>query len=274
MALNVLLITLDQFRAECLSIAGHKLVKTPNLDRLAIAGVRFANHYSQCAPCSPGRASLYTGMYQMNHRVVTNGTPLDRRFDNVALLARRAGYNPVLFGYTDQSADPRDTDGPADWRLSHYEGVLPGFDCQLFLPEPHELWIDHLRQNGFDVPMNAQIALRTEPERPAKFSISAFLADHMCDWLDKQDQPWFAHASFLRPHPPYAAAGKWSTEYDPQDVEMPIEPAAVRHPFHEAVMNLDASSAPADEAGKRKMRAQYYGMSRRPTCESTSLIMP
>ena len=260
MALNVLLITLDQFRAECLSIAGHKLVKTPNLDRLANAGVRFANHYSQCAPCSPGRASLYTGMYQMNHRVVTNGTPLDRRFDNVALLARRSGYNPVLFGYTDQSADPRDTDGPADWRLSHYEGVLPGFDCQLFLPEPHELWIDHLRQNGFDVPMNAQIALRTEPERPAKFSISAFLADHMCDWLDKQDQPWFAHASFLRPHPPYAAAGKWSTEYDPQDVEMPIEPAAVRHPFHEAVMNLEASSAPADEADKRKMRAQYYGM--------------
>jgi len=260
MALNVLLITLDQFRAECLSIAGHKLVKTPNLDRLANAGVRFANHYSQCAPCSPGRASLYTGMYQMNHRVVTNGTPLDRRFDNVALLARRAGYKPALFGYTDQSADPRDTDGPTDWRLSHYEGVLPGFDCQLFLPEPHELWINHLRLKGFDVPMNAQIALATEPERPAEFSISAFLADHMCDWLDKQDQPWFAHASFLRPHPPYAAAGKWSTEYDPQDVEMPIEPSANRHPFHEAVMHLEGSSAPADEAGKRTMRAQYYGM--------------
>jgi hypothetical protein len=30
-------------------------------------------------------------MYQMNHRVVANGTPLNRSFDNVALLAQRAG---------------------------------------------------------------------------------------------------------------------------------------------------------------------------------------
>ena len=96
MSLNVLLITLDQFRADCLSIAGHPLVKTPNLDRLAQQGVRLTKHYSQCAPCSPGRASLYTGMYQMNHRVVANGTPLDRSFDNVALLAQRAGYAPAL----------------------------------------------------------------------------------------------------------------------------------------------------------------------------------
>ena len=59
---NVLFITLDQFRAECLSAAGHPLVRTPNLDELAANGVRFARHYSQAAPCSPGRASLYTGM--------------------------------------------------------------------------------------------------------------------------------------------------------------------------------------------------------------------
>ena len=134
MSLNVLLITLDQFRADCLSVAGHPLVKTPNLDRLAQQGVRLTKHYSQCAPCSPGRASLYTGMYQMNHRVVANGTPLDRSFDNVALLAQRAGYSPALFGYTDQAIDPRDARGPDDWRLNSFEGVLPGFDCKLFIP--------------------------------------------------------------------------------------------------------------------------------------------
>ena len=207
MSLNVLLITLDQFRADCLSVAGHPLVKTPNLDRLAQQGVRLTKHYSQCAPCSPGRASLYTGMYQMNHRVVANGTPLDRSFDNVALLARRAGYSPTLFGYTDQAIDPRDATGPDDLRLNSYEGVLPGFDCKLFIPEPHDLWIQHLRANGFDVPMNAQQALKTEPERPAEFGISAFLTDHLLTWLDQQNGPWFAHASYLRPHPPYAAAG-------------------------------------------------------------------
>ena len=135
MAVNVLLITLDQFRGDCLSAAGHPVVRTPNLDRLAAAGVRFARHYSQAAPCAPGRASLYTGMYQMNHRVVANGTPLDARFDNVALAARRAGYRPALFGYTDQAVDPRVTTGPDDVRLTTYEGVLPGFDAVLDLRE-------------------------------------------------------------------------------------------------------------------------------------------
>ena len=93
---NVLFITLDQFRGDALSCAGHPVVRTPNLDALAAEGVRLANHYSQAAPCAPGRAALYTGMYQMNHRVVHNGTPLDARFDNVALAGRRAGYAPAL----------------------------------------------------------------------------------------------------------------------------------------------------------------------------------
>ena len=96
MAPNVLLITLDQFRGDCLSAAGHPLVRTPNLDALAAEGVRFARHYSQASPCAPGRAALYTGTYQMNNRVVANGTPLDSRFDNIALAARRAGYDPEI----------------------------------------------------------------------------------------------------------------------------------------------------------------------------------
>ena len=51
---NILLITLDQFRADCLGVAGHPLVQTPNLDRLAADGVRFTHHFSNCAPCAPG----------------------------------------------------------------------------------------------------------------------------------------------------------------------------------------------------------------------------
>lgn len=260
MALNVLLVTLDQFRADCLSVAGHPVVRTPNLDRLAREGVRLARHYSQCAPCSPGRASLYTGTYQMNHRVVANGTPLDRRFDNVAMLARRAGYRPTLFGYTDQSADPRDTSGPDDWRLGSFEGILPGFDCELFIPEPHEPWIEHLRGRGYDVPMDAQQALRTEPERPAEVGISAFLTDRFLAWLGRQESGWFVHLSYLRPHPPYAAAGRWSTAYAEEEVDLPIEPVADRHPFHDFALQLDSARAPSDEAAMRRMRAQYYGM--------------
>src|SRR3954453_18671931 len=149
---NILLVTLDQFRADCLSCAGHPVVHTPALDDLARQGVRLAHHYSQAAPCSPGRAALYTGTYQMNNRVVANGTPLDTRFDNIAHAARRAGYQPALFGYTDQGVDPRTVEDPADPRLSTYEGVLPGFDAILDLSDWQRVWFEWLRSRGYDEP--------------------------------------------------------------------------------------------------------------------------
>ena len=96
---NVLLITVDQWRGDCLSAVGHPVVRTPNLDRLAAQGVLFRCHYAQAAPCGPSRASLHTGQYLMNHRSGRNGTPLDARFTNVALEARKCGYEPALFGY-------------------------------------------------------------------------------------------------------------------------------------------------------------------------------
>ena len=52
--MNVLLVTLDQFRGDCLSAAGHPVVRTPNLDRLAAQGVRLSRHYL------PGMAAAKT----------------------------------------------------------------------------------------------------------------------------------------------------------------------------------------------------------------------
>ena len=87
-ARNVLFITADQWRGDCLSSERHPLVRTPHLDALASQGVRFRRHFAQAAPCGPSRASLHTGMYLQNHRSGTNGTPLDARHTNWALEAR------------------------------------------------------------------------------------------------------------------------------------------------------------------------------------------
>ena len=89
-ARNLLFITADQWRGECLSTLGH-LVRTPNLDALAAQGTLFTRHFANTVPCGPSRASIHTGMYQQNHRVVANGAPLDARHGNWALLAREAG---------------------------------------------------------------------------------------------------------------------------------------------------------------------------------------
>jgi len=92
--LNVLLITADQWRADCLGVlAGsgpHPLpARTPALDSFAREAVLFRRHYTQATPCGPSRAALLTGTYSFNNRSIANGTPLDARHLTIAQLARR-----------------------------------------------------------------------------------------------------------------------------------------------------------------------------------------
>ncbi len=256
--MNILLVTLDQFRGDCLSSAGHPVVRTPNLDWIASQGVRLARHYSQAAPCGPGRACLYTGTYQLNNRVVGNGTPLDNRFDNIARAARRTGYTPVVFGYADQTLDPRSSAGPDDPRLLTYQEYPPGFDVALELPDDQAAWRAWLMDLGYGGGSitDGEEALASEPERPAEHGVSAFLTDAVIEWLHRQDGPWFAHVSYWRPHPPYAAAGHWSKEYDPADVVPPIASPERETPFCGRLAEIH----PPEGDAFRLLASQYYGM--------------
>jgi len=272
---NVLFITADQWRGDCLSAAAHPVVQTPNLDRLAAGGVSFRRHFAQAAPCGPSRAALYTGMYLMNHRSVLNGTPLDARHDNVALVARRLGYAPALFGYTDTSIDPR-TVAPDDARLFRYEGVLPGFDPVCHLPESEPFaWLEWMRSDGVDVPAE----WRTFVDRPAagstartqyeaKYSQTKFLTDRFLAWADDRgpaEGPWFAHVSFLRPHPPFLAPAPYDTLFDPASVPAPVRAATraaegAQHPLLGVMIEHPLLKSPDDDREQRELQATYYGM--------------
>ncbi|MEZ5215455.1 MAG: sulfatase-like hydrolase/transferase [Ilumatobacteraceae bacterium] len=256
---NVLLITFDQFRGDTFG-ARRGVIPTPAFDELGRRGVRFAAHHSQCAPCAPARASLYTGLYQCHHRVVANGTPLDDRFDNVARLARRAGYTPTLFGYTDQGLDPRLAEGPDDPRLRTYEGVLPGFEVELDLAHDMDPWRRFLSAHGADGSAPIAHLLTGEPSRHESLGLSAFTTDRLLSWIERRAAPWFAHASYLRPHPPYAAAGRWARAVTPDAVPDPVLPEATPSGFHRAALGHPAAAAPADEGALRRLAAQYYGM--------------
>ncbi len=59
-----------------MSCAGHPTLKTPNIDRLANEGVRFANMFCTTSLCSPSRASILTGLYAHTHGVRDNFTEL------------------------------------------------------------------------------------------------------------------------------------------------------------------------------------------------------
>jgi arylsulfatase A-like enzyme len=263
---NVLFITADQWRGDCLSAAGHPVARTPHLDRLAATGTSFRRHFAQAAPCGPSRASLYTGMYLMNHRSVLNGTPLDDRHDNVARVARRLGYVPALFGYTDTSVDPRTVE-PGDARLSRYEGVLPGFDPVCHLPEGEpDAWLDWMRKRGVAVP-EAWRALVDQPadgtrwrtQYSAEDSQTAFLAERFVEWGEARHDAgdsWFAHISFLRPHPPFLAPAPYDTMFDPAAVPDPVRAPTraeegAQHPLLGVMIDHPFLKSPDDEQEQR-----------------------
>jgi arylsulfatase A-like enzyme len=273
--LNVLFVTADQWRGDCLGAAGHPVVRTPNLDRLAAGGVSFRRHFAQAAPCGPSRASLYTGMYLMNHRSVLNGTPLDARHTNVALVARSLGYEPALFGYTDSSVDPR-TVPPDDPRLRSYEGVLPGFDPVCDLPEGNPVrWLDWLRATGVDLPDDWRAYVdhpaegtQWRTQYDAKRTQTAFLTDRLLDFVDDRSAagaPWFAHLSYLRPHPPFLAPAPYDTMFDPASVPDPVRAPTraeegAQHPLLGLMIDHPFVAAPDDPQEQRALCATYYGM--------------
>jgi len=69
---NLLFLMTDEQRWDALGCAGNKVLKTPNLDRLAREGAQFSNFYSSCPVCSPARTTILTGRSISTHKVTDN----------------------------------------------------------------------------------------------------------------------------------------------------------------------------------------------------------
>jgi arylsulfatase A-like enzyme len=279
---NVLLVTIDQIRADAIFGALGASVPLPNIRRLAASGTTFANHFTVTAPCGPARASLLTGLYAMNHRVIRNGAPLARYHTNLALEARKGGYEPLLFGYTDVQADPTDR-APGDPDLASYEGVLPGFRelVELRFDSPRA-WPAHLAAAGYALPDKVEDlwkpvspsggapAIRDPAFYDAKHSDTAFLTDETLRALSvRTKEPWFAHVTYIRPHPPLVAPVPYNLLVDAAGLPAPIA-AMPDHPFLTAwssepaqsglYWGFDGDFARMDERTVRDLRAVYLGL--------------
>lgn len=235
-ARNILFIIIDQLRADVLTGALGAAVDLPNLRGFRSEAVSFDQHYSVTNPCGPSRASILTGQYAMNHRATRNGTPLPADTPNFATEIRKAGYLPLLYGYTDSAQDPRGR-APNDPSLKTYEEVMPGFveTVEMRLEESWP-WRADLLAKGYDVPPYPDI-FRPQGDHiaaPALYraedSDTAFLTDRLINDLRARPPGWCAHLTYIRPHPPLVAPAPYNTLVSPDAVPPPW-PVQDLHPF-------------------------------------------
>ena len=73
---NVVFILADDHRYDAMGFMGHPFLETPNMDRARACGRHLRNAFVTTALCSPSRASILTGRYAHQHRVVDNNTPM------------------------------------------------------------------------------------------------------------------------------------------------------------------------------------------------------
>jgi len=281
---NVLLVVIDQLRADAPGLAGGLGAVTPNIDRLAARGVRFTRHYSQGAPCGPGRASLATGQYVMNHRVISNETPTAAALKTLPRFMRELGYDPALVGYTTTVPDPRMLH-PADPR--HAGGAIPGdWDIVRDFEGERLHYLAWLSGRGyapgrsydalFEVPGTTGRTPFSPSPVAAADSDTAWCVDGALDYLRiRQDRPWFLHLGIFRPHPPFVATAPYHQQVDPACIPRPVRAAnpeaeAAVHPLVRLLLDtMKATSGLPGLPGLARdiadhdmacMRAAYLGL--------------
>jgi len=221
---NILFIIVDDLRPE-LGCYGKKVIKTPNIDRLAQQGVVFTRAYCQQSICNPSRTSLLTGMRPESTKVWDLATHFRTNFPDLVTLPqhlKQNGYQTVGIGkvYHDFLPDP------VSW--CRPEPEISG--AQLYQnPQTQE----RMRQlNAAAKAMGKSQPWITATLRgPATESFDApesqywdgGITDTAIQLLHelKDKTPFFLAVGFIKPHLPYSAPQKYWDMYDPLKIPLP-----------------------------------------------------
>jgi arylsulfatase A-like enzyme/Tfp pilus assembly protein PilF len=177
---NVLLITVDTLRADALGCDGGP-ARTPNIDALARAGIRFSFAHAQAVVTLPSHASILTGHYPFEHGYRENaGYRLAPGTPTLATLLEAQGFATGAFVGA----------FPLDARF----GLTPGFETY---------------DGRFDDTGAGQEFLL--PERPATAVVA-----HADAWIAAQHARWFAWVHVYDPHAPYRPPPPYDREYAAQ----------------------------------------------------------
>lgn len=108
---NIIFILADDQRNDVLGCAGHPVVQTPTIDKLAVKGIRFTNAFVTTSICAASRASILTGLYEAKHNYTFGKDPLKTELINTSYpyLLRQAGYKTGFIGKLGVKMEGQDT---------------------------------------------------------------------------------------------------------------------------------------------------------------------
>lgn len=249
---NILLITTDQHRADCLSSAGHPVVATPHLDQLAAEGVRFSAAYSDCPICIPARCSIISGLhastfgkpYYFEHEPF----PITRS-ETLMSLMTQAGYQTQAVG-----------------KMHFYpERARYGFE-NMILDWDYVDWLneqtDHSRLAFVGNGVGLNEFWPTAAPVPSMLTSTAWTVNESIRFLHRRDpeRPFFLWVSFFDPHPPLMPPEPYYSMYDDYPIPEPAmgdwtEDAPYDQRFHRESHKYDKIVPQTI----RKIRSAYYG---------------
>jgi len=235
---NILLITTDQQRWDAIGF-NNKIVKTPNLDKLASEGIVFNRAYTCNPVCTPARCSILTGHYPSKHGCYTIGTSLPENYKTIPEYLNEKGYFTGLIGKAHfQSCCTEGTfesppvifspDFFSDWHGPYY-----GFQyAKLAIGHATEehaggmhygAWLIKKGYNPDKFFGNNSYTDFGYWDLPEEVHPSTWIAEETIQAVEKseqEDKPFFIWASFQDPHNPCFVPQKWAELYDLE--EMPV----------------------------------------------------
>ncbi len=244
---NLLIITNDQHRADCLGCYGNAVVKTPVLDGLAAEGVRFENYFVHAPQCVPSRVSMHTGRYPHTHRVPSNAYMLPDSELTLAKILNAEGYRTACVG--EMPFAPRSYTG--------------GFQRVLASNRDYDKF---LAARGLKFPA-AEGRFQAAPVPwSEELDETAFFAGKAREFIRaSRETPFFLHINFRRPHHPFNPPAPYDKMYigakfppsHKREGEMAGKPAAQQAALEKSVgFDLRTMSA----ADLDLVKAYYYGM--------------
>jgi len=260
---NILFIMVDEMRWDAMSCAGHQVVRTPNLDRLAREGTRFATAYTCSAVCSPSRYSFFTGRYAHVHGALTNGVPPRESQLLLPTLLKHYGYETAISGKLHFTPARLDYDFDYFWSFGgEGPGKLqrwPEYLNEKLGPKAVRLVPDS--QPYPNDPLGGDIGKLSYPKEDYQ---TFWITDRAVDFLHQRnpEKPFFLFVSYLDPHSPSHLPGPYWSTAATMKVPAPKIPTEVKQERTKSPGTRgergSARHLVADEPMAQALTANYY----------------